>query len=140
MARSYIFALANGVEKLFYVNLVKAQFDPGAPFDERSALLNGSLQKTPMFYTHRTIVEMLGDLDADDTVEIFTEKVGPWSIDTGQYKFVVDGKPIYALWGNGPLPPEIHGTVKITKMSGQAHTADAATVALSAEPIFIEPL
>ncbi len=140
MARSYIFALANGVDKLFYVNLVKAHFAPNAPFDERSALLNDLLQKTPMFYVHRTIADKLGDLDSDDTVEVLAEKVGSWSIETGQYKFVINGRTIYALWGSGPVPSEIHGTVKITEMSGNVRTADAATITLSAAPIFVEPL
>lgn len=140
MARSYIFALAHGVDKLFYVNLVKAHFAPGAPFDERSALLDDSLQKTPMFYTHRTIADMLGDLNADDTVQVLAEKIGSWSIETGQYKFVIDGRTIYALWGSGPLPAEITGAVKITGMTGETRTADAATIMLTSTPIFVEPL
>ena len=138
LAHSYIFALANGVEKLFYVNIKLPPIKHGVPFDERSALIKDNGDKSPLFYTHLTIAEILGELSAGDTVEIIKETMGDWSIDEGQYRFNIKGKTIYALWGVGPLPPEITGEVKVTEISGTQRVVDSATLKLSDSPIFIE--
>ncbi len=144
MARSYVFALANGVEKLLYVNLMLPQIPGGTPpgggppFDERSALIDDTGQKTPIYYAHHTIAWVLGDLTSDDTIEVIREEVGGWFITQGQYKFTIDGRIIYTLWGNGPIPPEIQGEVTITDIMGTSHTADASTIQLTDRPIFVQ--
>ncbi|MHB8104631.1 MAG: glycoside hydrolase 5 family protein [Dehalococcoidales bacterium] len=140
LARSYIFALANGVDKLFYVNLkMPPGHNSGIPFDERSALITNKGEKSALFKAHLTISKMLGDLDLDggDTVEIIRERVGNWFIEEGQYKFTIHGKTIYALWGTGPLPAEITGQVRVIDITGAERTADAASLQLTSSPIFI---
>lgn len=139
LARSYIFALANGVEKLFYVNI---KMPPqagggGPPFDERSALITDSGEKSTLFYAHLTVAELLGKLSPDDTVEIISESVGDWHIDAGQYKFTINGTTIYALWGRGSLPAEITGEVRLIDITGTETLTEAASVSLSDSPIFI---
>ena len=81
---------------------------------------------------------MLGELSEDDKVEIIREKIGGWSISEGQYRFNINGKLIYALWGVGALPQEITGQVKLTEISGAQRVVDSATLKLNDSPIFIE--
>jgi hypothetical protein len=140
LARSYIFALANGVDKLLYVNIKMppAGKDGGPPFDERSALINDNGEKTALFYAHLTVANMLGKLSSADTVEKIKETVGSWSITEGQYKFTINGKVIYALWGSGSLPSAITGKARVTEISGAQGEVDASTLRLSDSPIFVE--
>jgi len=140
LARSYIFALANGVDKLLYVNIKMppAGKDGGPPFDERSALINDNGEKTALFYAHLTVANMLGKLSSADTVEKIKETVGSWSITEGQYKFTINGKVIYALWGSGSLPSAITGKARVTEISGAQREVDASTLRLSDSPIFVE--
>ena len=138
LARSYIFALANGVDKLFYVNIKLPPVKHGVPFDERSALIEDNGDKSPIFYAHLTVANMLGELGEGDKVTTIREKIGSWSIDEGQYMFNLGGKTVYALWGAGPLPGEITGKVKVTEITGKQRVTDSAIVELSDSPIFIE--
>jgi len=108
------------------------------PFDEKSALIRDNGDKSPLFYAHLTIATMLGELGGGDEVGILKESVGDWHIDEGQYRFSIDGKVVYALWGTGSLPPEITGKVKVTEISGAHRVADSATLKLSDSPIFVE--
>jgi len=138
LARSYIFALANSVDKLFYVNIKLPPFSEGVPFDERSALIKDNGDKSTLFYAHHTVANMLGELGRGDEVETLKEKVGDWHIEEGQYKFTIGGKAVYALWGTGPLPPEINGEVNVTEISGASRVTDSATLKLSDSPVFVE--
>jgi len=139
LARSYIFALANGVDKLFYVNIKMPPTSGGGgpPFDERSALITDSGEKSALFYAHLTIAEILGEFSKNDTVDILSESIGDWYIDEGQYKFVIDGQTVYALWGSGPLPGEITGEVTVIDITGAETLADASSVILSDSPVFV---
>jgi len=137
LARSYIFALANGVEKLFYVNIKLPPVRGGVPFDERSALIEDSGDKSPIFYAHLSVASVLGELSQSDKVEKIKEKVADWSIDEGQYRFDISGKVVYALWGTGPLPPEISGKLKVIEISGEERIVDVTTLNLSDSPIFL---
>jgi len=138
LARSYIFALANGVEKLFYVNIKLPPVRHGVPFDERSALIKDNGDKSPLFYAHLAVSNMLGELSESDEIETIKEKLSDWSIEEGQYRFTIKDKTVYALWGTGPLPSEITGEVKITEISGMQRVTDSATLKLSDSPIFVE--
>jgi len=75
------------------------------------------------------------------TLKMIDSKVGGFSkvekIDSGQYKFTIGSKNIYALW-SGTLPNEISGQVRVTGIKGQERITDAAGIRLSADqPIFI---
>jgi hypothetical protein len=139
LACSYIFALANGVDKLFYVNIKMPSKigGGGPPFDERSALITDSGEKSALFYAHLTLAKILGEFSQDDTVEIISQSVGDWYIEEGQYRFIIDGTTIYALWGSGTLPAEITGEVRVIDITGTETQTDAASVSLSDSPIFI---
>jgi hypothetical protein len=140
LTRSYVFALANGADKLFYVNIkLPPGYDPGIPFDERSALITNAGEKSALFYAHLTVANMLGKLAKGDSVQIIREKVGDWHIEEGQYKFTIGGKTIYALWGSGPPPAEITGQVRVTDITGAEKTIDAASLRLTDSPVFVLP-
>ena len=138
LARSYIFALTNSAEKLFYVNIKLPPVRHGVPFDERSALIKDNGDKSPIFYAHLTVANILGELSESDEIETIREKVGSWSIEEGQYRFIIKGKIVYTLWGTGSLPAEITGQVKVTEISGMQSVTDSATLKLSNSPIFVE--
>jgi hypothetical protein len=140
LARSYIFALANGVDKLFYVNLRLPPFyDPGLPFDERSALITDSGEYSALFWAHLTVANMLGglNLDEDDAVATIEENVDDWFVTDGQYKFTIGGRTIYTLWGSGPLPAGITGEVRVVDIAGTETVTDAASIQLTDSPIFV---
>jgi hypothetical protein len=50
----------------------------------------------------------------------------------------VEGKPVYVLWGYGPAPAEVTGTVLVTDIMGQSQEIDAAAITLTDSPIFVE--
>ena len=139
LARSYIFALANGIDKLFYVNIKMPLLfgGGGPPFDERSALITDNGESSSLFYAHLTVAGILGELGTDYTVDIIRESVGEWFIEEGQYKFVIDGQTIYALWGSSSLPDEITGEVRVIDVIGGETLTDASSVSLTDSPIFI---
>ncbi|MFC1945914.1 hypothetical protein ACFLW1_01800 [Chloroflexota bacterium] len=138
LARSYVFALANGADKLFHVNIKIPDFSPpNLPFGEESALFTNSGEQSAVFRAHLTIANLLGDLKASDTVEILSETVGRWFIEEGQYKFVMDGKTVYALFGSGGLPAEITGEVTVIDISGTKTVMEATEITLSDSPVFI---
>ena len=134
-----IFALANGVDKLFYVNLRLPPFyDPGLPFDERSALITDSGGYSALYWSHLTVANMLGELNLNegDTVETIDENVDGWFVTDGQYKFTIGGRTIYALWGSGLLPAEITGEITVVDITSAETTVDAASIQLTDSPIF----
>lgn len=139
LARSYIFALANGADKLFYVNIKMPPLfgGEGPPFDERSALITDSGDPSALFYAHRTITEVLGALSHDDTIEIIRESVGEWYINEGQYRLIIDSQTVYALWGSGSIPAEITGKVRLIDITGTETLTDASLIILTDSPIFI---
>jgi hypothetical protein len=138
LARSYIFALANGVDKLFYVNVRMPSFyNSGIPFDERSALITNDGKESALFQAHLTVANLLGKLGEGDTVEVISERVVGWFVEVGQYKFTIGGRTIYALWGSGPLPAEITGEVRVIDITGAESTVNTTSVQLTDSPIFI---
>jgi hypothetical protein len=138
LARSYIYALANGVDKLFYVNLRMPPFyDSNIPFDERSALITDDGEESALFQAHLTVATILGEFGSGDTVETIMERIVGWYVDIGQYKFTIHGKTVYALWGVGPLPAEITGEVHIINILGEETVADASSIQLTDSPIFV---
>jgi len=140
LARSYIFALANGAEKLFYVNLRLPQFLPseaegGPGFSDLSTLIDLSGKPTPLFYAQRTIALKLGSFQEVETIK---QQIRGKTILQGQYRFSKDDRVIYVLWGKGRLPSEIKGEVRVTNISGNDKIITSDSIRLTSSPIFIE--
>ncbi len=81
---------------------------------------------------------------AYETYKLMTSKLSGFSdvqkITDTQYKFTVDGKDIYVLWGNeqDPIPGEISGKVIVTDIYAEAREIDTGDMVLSDSPIFVE--
>ena len=76
------------------------------------------------------------------TLKMIDSKISGFSkvekIASGQYKFTIGSKNIYALW-SGTLPNEISGQIRVTDIEGQERLTDVAGIKLSADqPVFIE--
>lgn len=127
IVRSYVYSFGEGIDKLFYVGLDESPGDPESwlLFAE---LEKGSKKKQAPFYAFKTMVEKI---DYFTAVEKLME---------GQYKFTVKEKPVYVLWGYGPAPPQVTGTVLVTDVRGKTQEIDAAYITLTESPVFVEPL
>ncbi|MDI6689272.1 MAG: hypothetical protein QME54_02445 [Actinomycetota bacterium] len=53
-------------------------------------------------------------MDQFSEVENIRERINGRYISEGQYRFRVNGKMVYALWGTDGAPDEIKGKVKVT--------------------------
>ena len=94
-------------------------------------------QPTPLFYAHCTIALKLRNFQK---VEIIKEKVRGKIILEGQYRFIKDEGVIYLLWGEGRLPSEIKGEVKVTNISGSEKILTSGSIRLTSRPIFVEKI
>ncbi|TKJ46489.1 hypothetical protein CEE34_08640 [Candidatus Aerophobetes bacterium Ae_b3a] len=142
LARSYIFALANGAEKLFYVNLRLPQFLPsqaegGPGFSDLSTLIDLSGKPTPLFYAQRTIPLKLGSFQEVETIK---QQIRGKTILEGQYRFSKDDRVIYVLWGKGRLPSQIKGEVRVTNISGNDKIITSDSIRLTSSPIFVQTI
>lgn len=118
--KSYVEAFASGSEKVFYVGLERC------PGDEESWLIGHSDQKQTPYHAYKT---MVGKIDYFDSAE---------KLDEGQFKFTIDSKVVYVLWGANNIPEEITGTVKKTEIDGPETTIESAEISLDDIPVFIE--
>ncbi len=140
MARSYIYAFAMGIDKVQPSEL-RAQpfFNDGLKW---SCLIDEYGNKRASYYVY---LDLIRKLDRFTEVEVLS--LGSTTQDpltghveiTGVYafKFIVDGKPIYVVWGEegASLPEEIRRlglglTPSLTNLS---------TVKVNPTPMFIEP-
>lgn len=137
LVRSFVEAFGRGADKLFYLGLdnstpteetsllVRCEASPGAvrgdPFDPALC------QRQKPFYAFKTMVDKI---DYFDSAEKLAE---------GQYRFTIDGRSVYVLWGSQPLPSEISGKVTITDIYGQQKKTDAEDIRLTESPVYIDP-
>ncbi len=71
--------------------------------------------------------------------EINTTEAGAnRKITVGNYKFTIDGRITYALWGGTSLPAELTGKVSVIDMNGNKEEKDASEITLTESPIFVE--
>lgn len=141
MAKSSVFALALGADKLFYVeNWLHWNGDWGP-----EPRMEGKREEKLKSSTHKVylnLVEKINDFDRIETIrEKYIENPGDWngaSSQIGQYKFISGTEVVYVLWGKAPLPAEIFGRIKVTDIWGESRTIQAKDLVLSNEPVFVE--
>lgn len=121
LIKSFVSAFANGAEKIFYTGLSTPT--PGHP---DAALIAGLFKKNPIYYSFETLVKKI---DYFESVEELAQN---------QYKFIVNGKPVYILWGTGTVPNEITGLVRVTDITGEEKDMDASLIILTDSPVFVE--
>lgn len=106
--RFYTVGLANGVTRFFS--------------DAPSFVFPPQRQRYLTYYIH----------------PLLEAKIGPFSsaemLTAGQYKFIVNGSPVYVLWSG--VPAELTGSVRVTDMYGSEQTMDAAAL----QPDKLNPL
>jgi hypothetical protein len=121
-----VISFGNGADKVFYTVY---QVDPFAPdMFKRSALIDPNGQKRPAYFALKTLVKK---------IEFFTQAQ---KISDGKYRFIVNGQPVYVLWGTGSLPSEISGKVKVTDLYGKETILDAPQIKLTDSPIYVESI
>ncbi len=123
-ARSYVIAFACGADRVFYTMFRVPPFVPAQ--HRQAALFDEGGERRPAYYALKTLISKL---------EAFTsaEKLAE-----GRYKFMVEGKAIYVLWGSGKIPEEITGEVLVTDIYGKELSTNISAINLTESPIFIE--
>jgi len=124
IVKGYVRAFGNGAERAFYV-VYRAEPGMHEGFGG-AALVDVDGREKPSYFAMRTLMSK---------VDFFTSAE---KLSDGQYKFIVDNKQVYVLWGTGSIPPEITGFVRVTNISGNEQQMDASQIALSDSPIFVE--
>jgi len=150
MARAYGFALANGVDKLFYVNLQMPESLPNAAaggpgFTNLSALFDSKGTKTKLYTAHRLFTEKLGGFESVQKLQeevVQEERIS--RVNLGAYKFKKNGKNIYLFFAKDKtkitLPKELSGNVKVTDINGNEREMPVANLTniFSTSPVFVE--
>lgn len=116
-----VFAIANGVEKIFidFKGPDNTTIGGSAIYNEKSEARD--------FLSSLLLIEE--KLEGYETAEMIT---------AGQYLFTVGGKEIYALW-DGTLPDGLTGSVTVTNYLGEVENMDASQIVISSDnPLFVE--
>jgi len=125
IVKGHVQAFGNRAEKAFYT-FYKAELGQPEEF-AGAALIDETGRKKPAYYAMRTLMEKL---------DYFTSVQ---KLSGGQYKFIINEKPVYVLWGSESVPSEITGTVIVTNISGATQQKQASQITLGNSPIFVEP-
>jgi hypothetical protein len=143
--RYLTYALAHGIDKMFFVNY-SVPADGKAPFTEASAFIDSNGRRTELF----TVVQrFIKEFDHFEAAEVLAETIEDGSYDTkpvptaykkvtaGQYRFKVDGQWSYVLWGSGALPAELQNRVQVTDIYGATSVVQANSIVLTSTPIYV---
>jgi hypothetical protein len=126
ICKGYVRAFANGAQKIFYT-IYQVDENSEEKF-KNAALVDPDGRKRPAWYALYTLIQKLDGFSQVETLAY------------GQYKFTVNGRTVYVLWGSGSVPSEISGQVRVTTYTGEEYEAQASQLSLSNDPIFVEPL
>ncbi|MBU1178133.1 hypothetical protein KJ903_02845 [Patescibacteria group bacterium] len=162
IAKSTVFALAQGADKLFYIenwlywdNMEKyVKPDKGSEdsMSKEEEAKEKEKKKKPELSpetlnssTHKVYLNLVDKVNTFDRIETIKEEYqeNPSQHDgatsqVGQYKFISGGKTVYVLWGQAKLPAEITGRVLVTDIYGDSEEREANGIVLSDNPVFIE--
>ena len=147
VARSSVFALAQGADKLFFIEnwTTWDSEDSFKPPEEKEK--KGPPPKIDLSgsSTHQVYLNLVDKINNFEKVEKIEEKytVGKedWQGATsqlGQYKFINGDEVVYVLWGEAQVPSEISGKIKVTDIYGKSEVIDSKELSLTDSPIFVE--
>ena len=122
--KAYVRSFANGAQKIFYTDYRQGN-DAEADTKDASLVTNDGRFK-PAWYAMHTLVQKLDGFTAVETLA------------DGQYKFTVDERAVYVLWGSADLPQDISGLVQVTTYTGDSSTMPARDITLNDDPIVVE--
>jgi hypothetical protein len=123
IVKAYVRAFGLGAQRIVYT-IIKEH--PGFPgYMNQAALIDLSGHRRPAFFAVQTMIAQLKGFRSVVTLA------------PGQYRFKLKKGKVYALWGTGPIPSEIRGTVRVTDIRGSSSVMSASQVVLSDEPVFV---
>jgi DNA-binding transcriptional MerR regulator len=103
LLKRYIYSLAHGIGKVFWVTLIENHNYAGHPngYYDNVGLINnpdndGQSHKKLAYYTYKKMVEVLEGSDWQDIQTIKEEENDAYGLYL--YRFIKDGKPIYVGW------------------------------------------
>ncbi|TSC92883.1 MAG: hypothetical protein CEN89_401 [Candidatus Berkelbacteria bacterium Licking1014_7] len=151
LAKSSVFALAQGADKLFYIENWTTWDNPDAFKPPKEGEKDKKEPKPKIDLsnnsTHKVYLNLVDKINSFGKIETLQEKFTEGKDDNsgatsqiGQYKFINGNKAVYVLWGSAQLPAEISGKVKVTDIYGESQEIDAGSIKLSDTPIFVEKL
>jgi hypothetical protein len=140
MVRASVFSLAQGADKLFYIeNWTHWDDEDGdmkKKFDSEEFADNS---------THKVYLNLVDKVNEFDEIVIIKEEYEESERDhegassqVGQYKFVNGDSVVYVLWGDEVVPSEISGKVTVTDIYGDSVNVNAVDIVLSDVPVFVE--
>ena len=162
MVRASVFSLAQGADKLFYIETWMFWDQPDI-FEEPKEKPEGDIMEEKKddkdmknklkdneeilnSSTHKVYLNLVDKINKFDKIETIKEEYvendyemdgGATSV-IGQYKFILGEKEIYVLWGQSDLPEELSGEVNVTNIYGDIEKKNIEDIVLSDEPIFVE--
>ncbi len=71
-------------------------------------------------------------------MEIIKQQLRRKTIVEGQYRFTEDDRVIYVLRGEGKLPSETKGELRLTDMAGNEEIITSDSIRLTSSLVFIE--
>lgn len=79
---------------------------------------------------------------AFSALQVLSTKIGSFTsaqeLGEGWYKFIVNGKPVWVLWGTGQLPTELSSQVQVTDLRGNETRVPVSELRLTDTPVFVE--
>ncbi len=113
LVTNFVLAFYSGAEKIFYPGIMK----------------NPDKKEISKMNTFNALNTIISKIDYFISIE---------KLDEGQYKFILEDKTVYVLWGDGSIPEEITGQIKKTDVSGQEIILNSDELVLSKSPVYIE--
>lgn len=150
VARSAVFALAQGADKLFFIDnwTFWDQQEGAKPPEDEEGKDKGPKPKLNLSNntTHKVYLNLVDKINSFDKVETLNEKYHEnvadnegATTDIGHYKFINGNKVVYVLWGeNSAVAPEITGKLKVTDIYGESKEIDSSNLKPSDSPVFVE--
>ena len=124
LVKGCVRAFASGVERIRYQPLKVPSPEAPEPY-KAAALIDESGRKKPGYYAFKTLVDLIGRFESVEKLE------------GSCYKFVVEGREVYVVWGDGRLPQELAGEVCVVDVYGSTSKVDASSIAISDKPLFV---
>ncbi|MEA3357027.1 MAG: hypothetical protein U9Q67_01175, partial [Patescibacteria group bacterium] len=148
MAKSTVFSLAQGADKLFYIE--NWTFWNGFNEEMKIEGMRPDFEEVKSSTTHKVYLNLVDKLNQFDEIivleEEFTESSdngeGSHSI-VGHYKFIKNNTDssqsvVYALWGGDQIPTEITGSITVTDIYGESSVMETVELVLGEVPVFVE--
>lgn len=129
LVKNSVAGFAHGMKKLFWTIFVAPKTAPPMPGNDWMdpvAMVKSDGSVKPVYKAQQV---MSAKIDGFTSVQELGE---------GRYRFTVNGRPVYVLWGAGQLPSELSGQVLVTDLSGNETRVSASALTLTSNPVFVE--